>query len=233
MNTISKDLVRPGIANASIEAARAGEAGRGFAVVASEISSLAAQTNNATGDINQLIENIVGAISSVTDSTGNLLESLSQQSSFIGSAADYFTIIENNTQSTFSHMAELKETVDAVSGANIEVINSINHVSDITREVAASAATTLSACRVNLGSISDITAVMEALKKRRQRIRDSFKSSQRCLIIRMAAAPRIALHQYGEVLRVIGLQKGIHDTADGDILPGGSVIGDKLLKLCG
>lgn len=151
--------------NASIEAARAGEAGRGFAVVASEISSLAAQTNNATGDINQLIENIVGAISSVTDSTGSLLESLSQQSAYIGSAADYFTIIENNTQSTFSHMAELKKTVDAVSGANIEVINSINHVSDITREVAASAATTLSACRENLESISDITAVMEALKK--------------------------------------------------------------------
>lgn len=44
--------------NASIEAARAGEAGRGFAVVAEEISSLAGQTNGATGDINQLIEHI-------------------------------------------------------------------------------------------------------------------------------------------------------------------------------
>ena len=62
-------------------------------------------------------------------------------------------------------MEELKETVDAVSGANIEIINSINHVSDITRKVAAGAATTLSACRENLESISDITAITEALKK--------------------------------------------------------------------
>lgn len=44
--------------NASIEAARAGEAGKGFAVVASEISGLAKQTEEATANINKLIENI-------------------------------------------------------------------------------------------------------------------------------------------------------------------------------
>lgn len=41
--------------NASIEAARAGEAGKGFAVVASEISSLAASSTQASGNIDQLI----------------------------------------------------------------------------------------------------------------------------------------------------------------------------------
>lgn len=44
--------------NASIEAARAGEEGRGFAVVAEEVGQLAAQSAQATKEIQQIVENI-------------------------------------------------------------------------------------------------------------------------------------------------------------------------------
>ena len=44
--------------NASIESARAGEAGKGFAVVASEIQKLASQSDEAAGEIKQIIENL-------------------------------------------------------------------------------------------------------------------------------------------------------------------------------
>ncbi|WP_159947388.1 methyl-accepting chemotaxis protein [Rhizobium sp. 18065] len=53
--------------NAAIEAARAGEAGKGFAVVASEVRTLALQTSQATGAIQQTLGVIHTKISRLTE----------------------------------------------------------------------------------------------------------------------------------------------------------------------
>ncbi|MBF7083725.1 hypothetical protein IT084_12155 [Desulfallas sp. Bu1-1] len=48
--------------NAAIEAARAGEHGRGFAVVADEVRSLAANAEKATGEVSQIVSEILAAV---------------------------------------------------------------------------------------------------------------------------------------------------------------------------
>ena len=60
--------------NASIEAARVGEAGKGFAVVASEITNLADQTQSATVDIADLIENISSELDMVVKVINYLMD---------------------------------------------------------------------------------------------------------------------------------------------------------------
>ena len=149
--------------NASIEAARAGEAGKGFAVVASEISSLAAQTNAATGDINKLIESITKAIVEVNEAINALLESNRFQNEYVGQTADSFEKIRQSTQGIFKQATHLKETVAAVSDANKNVVESIQNVSAVTQEVTAGANETLESCNMNLATIEKVSDIMGKL----------------------------------------------------------------------
>ena len=149
--------------NASIEAARAGEAGRGFAVVAGEISKLASQTNNATAEINKLIENIGKSISEAIAAVDELLNSNEIQNQSVGHTAENFDRIRNSAGAISKHAEQLKATVDVAAVANTKVVQNIDNVSAVTQEVSASATETLDGCNMNLESIEKLMQIMEQL----------------------------------------------------------------------
>lgn len=149
--------------NASIEAARAGESGRGFAVVATEISSLASQTNNATKDINNLIDSITASISEVAQAVDELLECNKNQNKYIDNTANNFEEINVSTQNIACQANQLKDTVDAVAKENTNVVRNIENVSALTQEVTSSASETLESCNRNLTSISKVSEIMSLL----------------------------------------------------------------------
>ena len=149
--------------NASIEAARAGEAGRGFAVVAGEISKLASQTNNATAEINKLIENIGRSIGEVIAAVDELLSGNEIQNQSVGRNAENFDRIRNSAGVISKYADQLKATVDKVAVANTKVVQNIDNVSAVTQEVSASATETLDGCNMNLESIEKLMQIMEQL----------------------------------------------------------------------
>jgi len=60
--------------NASIEAARAGEAGKGFAVVATEISSLAENSRQTAGNIQEISNEVTSAVKSLASNAQEVLD---------------------------------------------------------------------------------------------------------------------------------------------------------------
>ncbi|WP_322107864.1 methyl-accepting chemotaxis protein [Vibrio algarum] len=93
--------------NAAIEAARAGEQGRGFAVVADEVRNLAQRTQGATSEIHRLIDKLQAKASYAVDA-------IEQSQNMVISSA-------SNAETASLSLSEIHNSVEVISGMNIEI----------------------------------------------------------------------------------------------------------------
>ena len=151
--------------NASIEAARAGEAGRGFAVVAEEIGKLAIQSNDSAASIKKIMDELKVQTGKTIGLVKKLNDVMSGQERTSCESRDYlFTLFDaiNNTKDSFD---TISKNVEDIKGACNELNSTIESLSAISEENAASAEVTAASFTEIAGIISSVTEKSETMSE--------------------------------------------------------------------
>ena len=162
--------------NASIEAARAGAAGKGFAVVAEEISSLAENSRQTAGNIQNISKEVTEAVKMLSD---NALQVIDFINTTVISDYDSFVETGNRYENTAGVMDEILErfTQKAENLRSImeEMADSITTITNSVQESSQAINMSANSSSQIVGEIQGIGEAMEENNRVAGQLSDSTK----------------------------------------------------------
>ena len=143
--------------NASIEAARAGEEGRGFAVVAEEVGQLAAQSAEATKEIEHIVENIQLETSDVVEAMEKGTAQVVQGTRLVSQAKQSFGEIVKVSR-------EIDELLQSISGATVSQTKNSEMVTSLMKNIAKVSEQTSNSSHNISGSLQETVEIAQKLQ---------------------------------------------------------------------
>lgn len=151
--------------NASIESARAGEAGKGFAVVATEIQNLAAQSEDAAGEIQHIIDDLQAEAGKTLAAMKETRELVAEQLEKLDDTKASFKDVSNGIQVTKEDTSLINERATSCDAAKNKIVDIISNLSAISEENAASAQETTASMEELNATINMQAETARELKK--------------------------------------------------------------------
>lgn len=152
--------------NASIEAARADAGGEGFAVVADEIKSLAEETKDAAGDIENRIDQIQSQANETVESMTETSEHVKAGTQTVEEAIEALERIVEYTDQVDTGIQEIDSATEEQAASAQRVMTVIDELTEIGHETATEADTVSAAADDQTELISEVAEASTALQDR-------------------------------------------------------------------
>ena len=120
--------------NASIEAARAGEHGKGFAIVAESIGKLAAESTNATTNIERIIEELCSDIGDTVSNIEEVKKAVTAQIQATQTVKKIFFDFKKLAEQTSGSVNEIDELIDEMYVIDRSIVEAAQNIRDISQK---------------------------------------------------------------------------------------------------